>query len=500
MVTPIEMNEEDVMDDEIPQTVRSESAFSGTSDERTSVFTESSKLPFEVQCKAYLVKESGKVRFDIWEPSLEKRSGVTFEDGRMYVVRGTIIGVKQFESRHVASGNPHVYVFPEGDSGVVPGQRYRLLVEGLEEKRKYKVLSSARGPTVRLSRRLLERFGVPTGESSIVELGIKRLQDLVARRVYVRWNPCLAFVQLHLGSLGFVEEDEVEVVSGRRYDVGGFVEDFRVYRLNELANVELGVKGGSLMASVDGKRVHVERHWLMAHGLKAALKVELGHGHRMMKFVFDGSSVEARFGNSDPLLEWSAIGGGVDVRYSRGAGQAYVMRLDQGHLPKVAHSLRWLLGGIRVIERPNVSQGVYLLGMSEEIREITRQKLNETVDGKAYARLRGDIGEGVVRLLLPRMRMELLYDHPWSDLSHRLGSLRHGPDFMANCQDSGLAVYVEVKWWENVLEAFRRGGERVGYYVHSTPVWRGIKLDGGYIAVLDWKLGKTAKLWVERVV
>jgi len=212
------------------------------------------------------------------------------------------------------------------------------------------------------------------------------------------------------------------------------------------------------------------------------------------------TALEARFGNSDPLLEWSAIGGGVDVRYSRGAGQAYVMRLDQGHLPKVAHSLRWLLGGIRVVERPNVSQGVYLLGMSEEIREITRQKLNETVDGKAYARLRGDIGEGVVRLLLPRMRMELLYDHPWSDLSHRLGSLRHGPDFMANCQDSGLAVYVEVKWWENVLEAFRRGGERVGYYVHNTPVWRGIKLDGGYIAVLDWKLGKTAKLWVERVV
>jgi hypothetical protein len=59
-----------------------------------------------------------------------------------------------------------------------------------------------------------------------------------------------------------------------------------------------------------------------------------------------------------------------------------------------------------VIESPNVTQGRYLLEMSEAIRETTRLKLNETMDRQAYKKLRGDIGERIVRQLLPDMRGE----------------------------------------------------------------------------------------------
>src|SRR5437899_2095023 len=62
--------------------------------------------------KAYLVPGSDRVRFDLWKPSLEKRIGIRFETGKMYLLKGTISGIGQFESRHIARANQHVYVFP----------------------------------------------------------------------------------------------------------------------------------------------------------------------------------------------------------------------------------------------------------------------------------------------------------------------------------------------------------------------------------------------------
>jgi len=489
------MDEENMMDDKLPKTDPSESAFSGTSDDAR----RKPNLPFEVQSRPYLIKATGKLRFDLWKPSLEKSSGVTFENGRMYMVGGTVAGMR-FASRHIANGNPQVYVFVEGGARVAPGETCTLLVDTLEERRRFAVLMGKRGPVVRLTRTLLEGLGIPTGESSVVELEVRKPRDEGTRRVYSRWDPLLGFMELQLGGAGFAVGDMMEVVGGRRYDVGAFVEDFRAHRLSELANIELGLEGGRLVALVDGKQVPVEKHWLTTHGLKAALKVELGYDHRVTKFVFDGTTVEARFGNCDPILEWSAAGSGVDVRYSRGAGQAYVMRLEQEPPALIVSSLNWLARGVRVVERPSTPEGMYLLEMSEAVRETARQNLNETRGGTAYARTRGDIGEEIVRLSLQDLGMELVYDHPWSELSPRYGSLRHGPDFMVRCQGSRLVVYVEVKWWEDILQAFERGTERVRYYVHNTPAWKGLKIDGGYIVALDWKLTKTARVWVERVV
>lgn len=434
----------------------------------------------------------------MWKPSLEKRSGVRFESGKMYVIGGTVNGAR-FASRHVASGSPSVYVCLEDGARVVPGQTCTLLVDTLEERRRFVVLLGRSGPVVRPTRALLEGFGIPTGESTVVELAVRKPGDAGARKVYSRWDPLLGFMEFPLAGTGFAVGDLVEVVGGRKYDVGAFVESFRAHKLGELANVELGLEGGSLTAVMDGRQIPVERHWLTTHGLKAALKVELGYNHRMVKFVFDGSSVEARFGNSDPILEWSAVGGGVDVRYSRGAGQAYVMRMEQRPIPKAFQTFDWLAAGIRVIEGPNVPQGRYLLEMSEGVREMTRQKLNAAGGGATYRRLRGDIGEGIVRVLLEDMRMKLLYDHPLSDLGARYGSRQEGPDLMVECMNSAVVVYLEVKWWEDFIRAFGEAKKQAIEYFRTFRFLKGRNITGAYIAVLNWKLTESAKLWVERV-
>lgn len=493
------MNEENEMDDETPQNARSESAFFGMSDEHGRRHADNSKFPLTVDCKAYLVRSSGNVRFDLWKPSLEKRSGVRFENDRMYVVRGIIKGVGGFESRHLGSTNPHVYVFFDGsDPKVVPGERYSLQVEAIEEKRRFEVLPSMRGPCIRVTRPVLEGLGVRTDERSIVELQLRRPGIEETRKAYAHWEPDWGFIQLYLGGAGFAEGDVVEVVGGRSYSLESFVSDFERHRRGELSNVELSMVNGGLTAMVDGGCVPVEKYWLATHGLRAALKLELGYSHRMMKFVFDGNWVEARFGNSDAIIECAAIGRRLDVRYSRAAGQTHVMTMER-RPQGCRQSFDWLAGGVRVIDRPT-NQGIYLLEISETVREMTRQKLNETRSGQTYARLRGDIGEEIAKALLGDVRLKLLCDHPWSELGPTYGSLRHGPDFLVAFRDSGLVAYLEIKWWEDVLEAFKRGEERVRYYVRSTPVWKGVRVDGGYIAVLDWKLTKTARLWVEKVV
>ena len=288
----------------------------------------------------------------------------------------------------------------------------------------------------------------------------------------------------------------MEVVSGRRYDTEAFAEDFQTHRLSELANLKLGTDAGSLTVTVEGRRVPVERHWLATHGLKAVLKLELGYDHRLLKFVFDGSTAEARFGNSDPILEWSLIGSGVDIRYSRGAKQTYVMRMLEP--VQSVDSLGWLVGGVRVIERPCTSHGMYLLEMSDLVRETAKVKLNESNES-TYTWLRGNIGEGVLKLLWRDLGMELLYDHPWSNLSAEYESRRRGPDFMVRCRGSGIAAYLEGKWQEDIVRAFNDAKNEVTDHFRRRPMSRGVRVVGAYIAVLDWKLTRIARLWVERV-
>jgi hypothetical protein len=482
------MYEEDILPNP-----RSESAFSGTNRD-----TRKANLPLEVESRACLIRATGKLRFDLWKPSLEKRSGVTFEQGRMYQILGLVKGVR-FQSRHVANGGQHVYVFVDGGAGVAPGELCRLIVEVLEEKMRFAVVAGRHGPKVNLSEPALRGLGVPTGDSGVVELSVRSPGEDIARRVYARWDPLLGFMELQLGSTGSTVGDELEVEGGRRYDVRTFVKDFRAHKMRELANFELEVQGEALVATVDGKRVPVERHWLTTHGLKAAMKMEVGSGRRLVKLVFDGGSVEARFGNSDAILELGAVGGGVDVRYSRGAGQAYVMRLAQKTVQGPGEDLEWPEGGVKVVEKPEAPQGKYLLGMSEMVREVTKWKLNEVANRKAYAKVRGDIGEDITRLLLPEMGLELLYDHPWSELGVEYGSRREGPDFMVACKGSGVVAYIETKWYEDIVKGFSKAKNQVLDYLQSSLTPRDMKVTGAYIAILDWKLSKSAVLWVERV-
>jgi hypothetical protein len=495
------MNEENMMDDETQPTTRSESAFSGMSNEDGRRHASNSKFPLTVKSKAYLVRSSGNVRFDLWKPSLENRSGVRFENGRMYVVRGTIIGVGGFESRHRGSTNLHVYVFVGGGTlKLVPGERYRLLVEAIEEKRRFVVLQSTRGPFIRVTKPVLEGLGVRTDEKSIMELQLRRPGREETRKVYAHWEPDWGFIQLFTTSAGFSVGEVVEVVEGRNYTLEAFVDDFQRHKSDELANVELGVGNGSPAARIAGREIPIGRFWLATHGLKAALNVELGFNHRIVKYEFDGNKVEARFANSDLILECRASGIGLDIAYARTSNQVYTTRLGQEIPDGNAAALKELNGGIMIIAGHLERDGLWQFEAKDSLISEVRTKLNGTKTIDEYRTVRGDIAEAVACRLFQETGLDVLADHPSAGLRQGMGCRRPGPDFLVRKRSDGNHLLVEVKWWENVKGAteqarnqvrksLRRGFSRAG----QAPVV------GAYIAILDWKITKRGWLRIERV-
>ena len=388
-----------------------------------------------------------------------------------------------------------MYVFVDGGAGVAPGEPCRLVVEALEEKRRFACVTGRHGPKVYLSESALRGLGVPTKEGCVVELRVRKAEEAAVRREYARWDPELGFTELQVGNMGFVVGEELEVVDGRRYGVEAFVEDFRAHRMWELANVELGVEDGTLTAAVDGERVLVQRHRLAAHGLKAVLKMELGRDQRLVKVVFDGSVVEARFGNSDPILEWATSGGRMDVRYSRGAGQAYVMRMTRVGkcLPEGLDSFE---EGLTVVSNLAGPIGLHTFEATDVLRERLRSKLNATRTSDEYKTVRGQLAENLARFVSPRLGLEILEDHPFAK---RIGAgcRRPGPDFLVQADVDVTPMFLEVKWWENVVQSASQAREQVRASLkkHLGPK----PALGAYILIIDWKITKLGRIYVERV-
>jgi hypothetical protein len=139
------------------------------------------------------------------------------------------------------------------------------------------------------------------------------------------------------------------------------------------------------------------------------------------------------------------------------------------------------------------------LEVADAVREETRRRLNSPTSDQEYRKVRGDVSEETVESLLQHMRIELLYDHPWSEKSADCGSMREGRDVMVRRMDTGQAFYLETKWWEDIVRALGEGTSQARTYAVWRPDWKGFRIVGAYIVVLDWKVTKSARMWVERV-
>ncbi len=79
----------------------------------------------------------GKLRFDLTTSSLEKRSGVKLEEGKIYDVKGKIGDSYTFEQKHRAhEGTPHIFIWiPKEHAGEFKlGEKHELTVISVTEQ------------------------------------------------------------------------------------------------------------------------------------------------------------------------------------------------------------------------------------------------------------------------------------------------------------------------------------------------------------------------------
>lgn len=456
-----------------------------------------------ITARAYIVPGTGKIRFDLWKPTLERMLSMSLRDGKMYRISGRIEVVGEFQVRHSATKEDHVYVFVDPEQlKVMQGQRYRLVIESVKEDRRFEVVQTGKGPCIRIFRTVLESWGIrdQAHMDSVVEFVFRYSmggRDGI-RRAFGRYNSAIEWMQLYVSGLGVRVGDALEVAGARKYTVGDFVEDFEVHKSEGLRTVRLWLANcGDLELDVDGVKFAAREPRLTVHGLELSLKMKVGREEengKEIKFELDGETITARMANSDLIREFRVTeGGGLRAVYSRaGRDTSYVCQLvseqNPPHLMSITKFREWSKERVRVVSAPiGTIEGKYSLEVDEEFRYQVGQILRDA--GNGFNRQKGTIGETLAWLLCPNMGMQVIVDHPLSTNSELFGSLRKGPDFLIQGVTNQRLYYLEVKWWADGAEEAERDAiaQVLGVYERK-PVYHGERISGAFIVLVNWKV------------
>ncbi len=86
-------------------------------------------------------RENG-VHFKVWEPIVEKQTGVTLERGKLYEISGRIDGNFDFKTKHKVGENRMFAVYPsrEHSNSIKDGERHTLFIDSITEKKQVHVI------------------------------------------------------------------------------------------------------------------------------------------------------------------------------------------------------------------------------------------------------------------------------------------------------------------------------------------------------------------------
>src|SRR5256712_11630070 len=297
------------------------------------------------------------MRFDLLVSSFEKRTGVRFEEGKMYEVRGRIGDVCDFKVTRSAERSQHLFIFAPRESArdLTQGQKYDLTVESVREKREYHVTEGTRGfPRLTVQKRALEAAGLKLDgmgkeEKIVTELNLKGSEG-VTYRLFAKVEPKESLVVMSMDRIGAKVGDVFDLHRARKYSEGGFVEDFNKYRSRELSNVRLQLEGKKLSMFVDNKRFEIKEHDLDTYRLQALLRCNLESIQEEIRFWFDGNEATAKFGGSWKIQSFYASEKGMSLTYTR----EITTRSDMQHLME------------NTLEMSEIREKVSLLGEAKE--------------------------------------------------------------------------------------------------------------------------------------
>lgn len=186
---------------------------------------------------------------------------------------------------------------------------------------------------MRVPKSVLELNGFNPGDGGRREL-VKLLvrwplkESKSAECAFANYYPKDRRAEVYLGGLGNGENDRFKIMSAKRYDLVGFVDDFNGKKLLNLQNVKLGTDGGALWMDVDGRRVRLFELEMTTFGSLVNLTGSLSKMEPEIKFEYDGKSAIARF-KGHPLIEYMQVHGDeLEIRYAQSKNERHVCWVD----------------------------------------------------------------------------------------------------------------------------------------------------------------------------
>ncbi len=171
------------------------------------------------------------VRFEVMLETFQERIGMKFEEGRTYVITGTI-GDVEFRMTHFRGEGKYLYITPPRETMKMfeAGRKYEITVNSVEEKRRFEVSHDGDVTRLTLTTRALESAQKSTEAMKkadegdrIVEFTLRNLshEGEGSKRLFAKVNTNEGAVMMNVGRAGAEKGDimdsrESETISHRQ--------------------------------------------------------------------------------------------------------------------------------------------------------------------------------------------------------------------------------------------------------------------------------------------
>lgn len=209
-----------------------------------------------------------------------------------------------------------------------------------------------------------------------------------------------------------------------------------------------------------------------------------------VKFVKQLKRFEVRLADHSPISSIETKRGSVLMTYRRTDHDEYPHRRivvrAVGPATNVYVSTQPFQGKFRISSEVEGANGIYRVQADADATNYVSTKLESAIDLDDFRKTKGDIAEEMARQVLGEIGLEIVADHPFGREIFGAGSGRTGPDFLIRERHSGKLYYLEVKWWYQVENALVRASKQVLANFHKSPEFKGMKVQGAYVMLVDW--------------
>ena len=339
---------------------------------------------------------------------------------------------------------------------------------------------------------LVPRAVIPEHErEDIIEVKVGRKSDLAMEYLlYTTHKPGYKRAYLDLFQLQPSQREEFVIREVGKYLEERFVAEYNIAKPEGLENTELVYADGRFQMKVDGREVEMREARLRTYQGQVILDAEIGSaGSVKVAKGLDGFVV--RLKDHSPVTAIRLKSGGVVLTYARTDHDPYPHRrqvsraecVEGSQVSSEQPSLEFV-----VRQRWHNNPNVYEIDADAPTRALVLARLDSARDINEYRKIKGDVGEALVRQVLPHLDMVFVADHPANSQSWLTGSEGPGPDQLYRIITSRELCYVEAKWWGKADNAYLKARKQALRDLQLYPTFRDERVTASCVAIVNWRV------------